>query len=185
MVCLCSRYLLGLCYMHDKQYSEAQAMYRSARDILKANVQAHPEYVSRTWVLATIAIQKNNTYLVFGLVHRMAGDLTAVIKDLAEKIDECRELEQEKARAEQDTKAMLLGAMNDAMAAFAQPEATPADNPFAAAFGTSESSSAAAASAVPVARDLGSLVRKRKAPGIENEEAEAVKKEKVNPEVQE
>jgi hypothetical protein len=87
---------------------------------------------------------------------------------------------------------MLIGAMHDAMAAFGQPQPGQlAPNPFAAGAGAGAApnpfavaAGAGASSGGAVARDLGSLVRKRRAPANEGEaEAEgdaAAKKEKTD-----
>jgi tetratricopeptide (TPR) repeat protein len=212
------RYLLGLCYMHDKQYKgvpqRAASTVHWARGVNRRcsrrgcfapphrgadHVPAGPRHPQgqrpgasrvccQSWPMPMPMPRPHGPYDACGM-HRVAGDLAEVIADLAEKIDECRELEQEKARAEQDTKAMLLGAMHDAMASFGQgagaqnpfaaANAGPATNPFAAAnagaaanpFAAANAGAASAptAGSAPVARDLGSLVRKRKAPANEDE----------------
>lgn len=75
---------------------------------------------------------------------REATELGELIPDLQEKIEESKQLESERSKAELEAALMIRGAFQSALSSFTAPLEP-------------------AAASVPIARDLGSLVRKRPA----------------------
>lgn len=96
---------------------------------------------------------------------REATELGELIPDLQEKIEESKQLESERTKAELEAALMIRGAFQSALSSFTAPTPALAEP---------------AATSVPVARDLGSLVRKRPAATSGDDDGKKIKTTTAN-----